>query len=134
MTTILNETTIETPNSLRRLYALTDAERFPAAHQLDEGQERPATLFYADFKVAEAFGAKAVRDTMRNCGDLRKRDWKEVVELIAVLNNLGREAHLRGDKPLADYYFRHYQFVDAVAKERIAGDEEKANYLFRITD
>lgn len=127
-----NITTIRISNPFAHYYELSDAERFPAAHETSEG--RPETLFWADFKVAEAFGMRAVRDTFANCGDLNTRDWKETVELVAVLNHLGWEAHQAGHLRLSDYYFAKYRTVDAVAKERIGEDSARAQYYFAVMD
>lgn len=68
-------------------YATSDKDRFPSFAQECEAA-RPSTCFYADLKVAEAFGVSAVKDTLVRCGDLHKRNPYEVTELYLVLNNL----------------------------------------------
>lgn len=97
-------------NNLQALYSLNDAERFPSFN--DDGK-RPSTLFYADFKVAEAFGFKSVRDTMERCGDLKMRDPAEVTELYFVLNHLIWNAHECGNSELQSYYQAAYDRISA---------------------
>ena len=74
------------------LYSLSDRERFPAFGFEEVNADRPSTLFYADFKTAIPFGISAVYEPWRNCGDLTKRDPKEVTELFVVVNHLLGEA------------------------------------------
>lgn len=38
-----------------QLYAINDAQRFPSFSGEPSEEDRPSTLFYADFKVAEPF-------------------------------------------------------------------------------
>ena len=120
--------------NLAQLYALNDKQRFPSFGFAGNpsGEERPSTLFYADFKVAEAFGLDAVRETFQNCGDLNRRDWKEVAELAVVLNYLLWDAHDRGDKSLEKLYTEYWHKVNSICSAWT--DEARAEYYFRLTD
>ena len=97
-------------SNLQSLYAINDAERFPSFG--DDGK-RPSTLFYADFKVAEAFGFESVCETMERCGDLKTRNPAGVTELYVVLNHLIWEANERGNTELQNYYQAAYDRIDA---------------------
>lgn len=119
--------------NIAQLYALNDAQRFPcyAGNPVRE-QDRPSTLFYADFKVADAFGLDAVRETFQNCGDLNRRDWKEVAELAVVLNHLLWDAYNAHNEPLARLYDGYWHTVNGICSSWT--DEERAEYYFRLTD
>lgn len=119
--------------TLQQLYAINDAQRFPSFGPTDA--PRASTLFYADFKVAEAFGTRALRDTYRNCGDLRTRDPKEVTELAVVANHLMWEAHDHGNDTLLKFYREIWDECNAAAY----GDDStwtKAyrRHFFQVTD
>ena len=64
-----------------------DKEIFPAFHE-DAQEWRESTTFYGDFKIAEAFGEKAVKDTFSRAFSNWKNDAKYIVELCAVANHL----------------------------------------------
>ena len=125
--------------TLSQLYAINDAQRFPCAHEV----ARPSTLFYADFKVAEAFGIKATYETFRNCGDLTSRDPKEVTELYVALNHLLFEANARNEelkakglfsprtKKLENYYLRRQEDVKKIT---YTWSEEDRQHFFLVTD
>ena len=115
-----------------QFYALNDAQRFPSFSGEPSEADRPSTLFYADFKVAEAYGIKAVKDTFKNCGDLTKRDWKEVAELSVVLNHLLWEAYYAKNEPLAKLYDKLWREVDGLCHSWT--DEDRATYYFNLTD
>lgn len=112
------------------LYALNDAQRFPSFGMPED--KRPSTLFYADFKVAEARGEEAIKDTYKNCGDLTKRDWKEVAELSLVLNHLLWEAYHAGKEELSKLYDKLWKEVHGFCLTW--EDEELATYYFDLTD
>lgn len=118
--------------NLAQLYALNDKQRFPAYNGTPSEDERPSTLFWADFKVAEAFGLEAVRETFVNCGDLNRRDWKEVAELSVVLNHLLWDAHQNSNESLARTYDRLWRIVHNICSAWT--DEERVSYYFRLTD
>lgn len=115
-----------------QLYAINDAQRFPSFSGEPSEEDRPSTLFYADFKVAEPFGEKAVKDTFKNCGDLTKRDWKEVAELSVVLNHLLWEAFYAKNEPLAKLYDKLWREVNGLCHSWT--DEERVSYYFHLTD
>lgn len=117
---------------LAQLYALSDKQRFPAFGGTPSEADRPSTLFWADFKVAEAFGEKAIRETFQNCGDLNRRDWKEVAELAVVLNHLLWDAHNAHNEPLARLYDGYWRAVNGICSSWM--DEERTSYYFQLTD
>lgn len=121
------------------IYGLNDAQRFPCSHVVD----RPSTLFYADFKVAERFGIAAVWDTFRRCGDLKERDTKEVTELYVVLNHLEWEAHDKNEELKANGKYSpclikaepFYSRKQGEIRRLVDGwsDENKVHF-FKVTD
>lgn len=143
----LKTTTFKLPESLTRLYALSDAERFPAS-QLADGLERASSLYYADFKVAIPFGMPSVRDTFSRCY-YKTAGYKMVTELAVVLNRLGWEYYDKGNmlkanpppadkekiekavkksEELAAYFFERFNEVNDWASENLKGDEAKHYY------
>ena len=124
-------TKINIPADLQALYALSDAERFPAS-QPAEGLKRPSTLFYADFKVAVPFGMDAVRDTWNRC-QFKNRNYKVLTELAGVLNHLGWEYYNNPKyKDLSDFFFNRYEEVYAWAGENLK--DEEARHFFAVLD
>lgn len=123
--------------TLNQLYALSD--RFPA-YYYDEN--RPSTVFYADLKVAMAFGIRAVWDTLKRCGDLTKRDPYEVTELYVVLNHLLWEiAAAFGNEPPTPEYKVHKIYTAFEKKYNAIKDEivptwtdEQREHFFRVID
>lgn len=127
--------TIQIPASLASLYALTDAERFPAA-QLGEGLERASSLFYADFMVAIPFGTPALEDTF-NRTFYKTAGFKMVTELAVVMNHMGwqfysyAESAKRNERPadvqkydkLSRWFFDRYNEVNDWAYGNLKEDE-----------
>jgi len=111
-----------------QLYALNDAQRFPSFSGTPSEADRPSTLFYADFKVAEPFGEKAIRETFQNCGDLTKRD----AELSVVLNHLLWEAYNNGREKIARLYDELWRKVHGLCRSWT--EEERVSYYFELTD
>lgn len=124
---------------MNRLYALSDRERFPAFHYSDN---RPSTLFYADLKVAMAFGIRAVWDTLKNCGDLTRRNPYEVTELYVVLNHLMCEIAAKFEGKMPPPTYKVHKMFKAFAKmfnrirdEIVTGwTEEQQAHFFRVID
>lgn len=121
------------------LYSKSDRERFPSFHQVEN---RPSTLFYADLKVAMAFGIRAVWDTLKNCGDLTKRDPKEVTELYVVLNHLMWEiaGHFGNAVPPPTYKIHKVYKAFEKAFNKIGTEiaptwsDEDREHFFLVTD
>lgn len=121
------------------LYALSDRERFPAFHY--DGN-RPSTLFYADLKVAQAFGIRAVWDTLKRCGDLTERNPYEVTELYVVLNHLMCEiAAAFGNQPPSPDYKIHKIYKAYEKKYNLIYEEivptwtdEQREHFYKVID
>lgn len=114
-------------------YGISDAKRFPAFYS-EVNAERPDTTFYADFKVAEPYGLKAVRGTYRRIG-VKSRDWKEQVELAVVLNHLLWEEYERHpDSPTELYNFYTEKYYGLMAMFNRWTDEQKLEYKFKVLD
>lgn len=115
--------------ALQALYSLNDAQRFPSF--ADDGK-RPSTLFYADFKVAEAFGLNAIKETMERCGNLATRAPAEVTELYIVLNHLIWDAYERGNTELRSVYQIVYDRIDGEIVP--AWSDADRSRFYQITD
>ena len=127
-------------DTLRRLYSLTDAERFPAS-QMADGLERENTLYYADFSVAIPFGMEAVIDTFERT-HYKHMGYKYVTELALVMNHLGWQIY--GAIPsapeeskealtaLSTWFFARYQEVASWAHQNLTDDE--LSFFVRILD
>lgn len=121
------------------LYSLSDRERFPA---FNYEENRPSTLFYADLKVAQAFGIRSVWDTLKRCGDLKKRDPYEVTELYVALNHLMWEiASAFGNQPPSPNYkvykiYRAYEKTYNLIYETIVPTwtEEQKAHFYKVID
>lgn len=119
---------IPVPEALARLYAHSDRERFPASMPTD--RERESTLYYADFKTAEAFGLDAVRDTLRNCGPLEQLPPLYATELATVANHLLWECY-QTNPELADIYRKIWDTISDLAR---TWDEADALHFWQVTD
>ena len=128
--------------TLMGLYIPNDKQRFPAFYPECE-EKRPSTLFYADFKVAERFGMRAVFETMGRCGmgGIDKDKWREglnerytpaqITELYVVLNHLIWEAYEKGLSRLQEYYQLRYDFIRELSSD---WTEEEREHFFKVTD
>lgn len=134
-------TEIKLPAGFANLYALSDAERFPAS-QLAEGLERESTLFWADFSVADCFGISAIEDTFKRCY-FKTSGYKVVTELAVVLNHkiwqwYGRaeeetdEGKKKYCEKVQDLYNGYYEQVCAWVDANLKGDE--ATFFWRVMD
>lgn len=112
-----------------RAYAHNDKEHFPCMNGADDN-ERPSSLFYADFSVADCWGASAVIDTYNRAQEW-KNDVKMFTELVIVLNHKIWEYYQNNDK-LARLYDRLWREASEYACENFKGDDAK--YYYTITD
>lgn len=93
---------------------------------------KPITTFYEDFSIADAFGAKAVRDTYRNGLETAKfMGYKELTEFVMALNWKIWE-HYEDNLPLARLYDELWRKADLYATENLKGEE--LEYFYRTTD
>lgn len=90
-------------------YAQNSKEQFPSYDEATQ-EKRVGTTFYADFKVAEAFGKSAVNDTWRRAWNGWKDDCKYCVELCVVTNHLCWEHH-GGNEDLSKWYADKYHYL-----------------------
>lgn len=124
----MNEVKIQIPGELSRLYSLSDAERFPSFQETK--QERPSTLFYADIKVAERFGLRAVRETLRDC-HIEQRGASVLTELYIAINHLIWEAYDRGNEELQEIYQNMYEKIYEMSDSWTKAERE---HFFLVTD
>ena len=128
---------------IQKLYALSDRERFPSCASGEYETKRPSSLYFADFKVAEAYGLSAVEDTMKRCGDLTKLDPKMATELYMVVNHLmisiyqrvGEKEIVKGETGPAKIYRLYDRVFNRIRDEIVpAWSDEDREYFWAITD
>lgn len=100
-----------------------DKDLFQCFHD-DAQDQRESTTFYNDFKIAERFGLKAVKDTYKRAYKSWKNSIKYLVELAAVSNHLGWEHHNNKDSELSEFYFECFNTIN---DEVYACDDEGNN-------
>lgn len=136
--------TIKVSDWLHNLYAINDAERFPAS-QLADGLERESTLFWADFCVAERFGIGEIRQSLINC-NFKSRSYRVLTELAVVLNHKIWEWHEKTERAAADgkpflaqyckfvggMYNDYYEKVLAWVNDNLK--DEDASFFWRVMD
>lgn len=119
--------------------AIPDRDRFPSFN--DDGK-RPSTLFYMDLEIAQRFGLRATLETLRDCGDLTKRDPYEVTELYMALSYLMNGIAARHENtipPAKSYMGKMYSAYEKVYR-RIDDEivpqwtDEAQTHFYRITD
>ena len=104
--------TMQINNSFARFYTLTDKERFPSFDPDAQGK-REETIFYGDFKTAEAFvknGSEpdALEDTWNRAWQEWRNNAAYVTELCVVMNHLCWENE--SDVKLCKWYADKYHY------------------------
>lgn len=89
------------------------------------------TTFFQDFSIADAFGARAIKDTYERGLEYAKTDYKVLTEFVMVLNWKIWE-HYEDNEAIAMVYNDLWQKADAFAIDYLKGDE--LSYFFRTTD
>jgi len=90
------------------------------------------TTFRQDFTIADAFGAKAVRDTYRRAFSEWKDNVVYLTELVMVLNHKIWEHYEAGRHDLAGVYNELWEQADHYACSHLTGDD--LSYFYRVTD
>lgn len=94
---------------------------------------KPITTLYEDFSIADAFGAAAVKDTYTRALQFAKDSgYKELTELVLVLNWKIWEHYNQKEEKLAGLYDKLWKQVDEYAMNNLKEDE--LSYYFSTTD
>lgn len=89
------------------------------------------TTYRQDFNIADKFGMKAVVDTY-NKSIKNENNYKELTELVMVLNHKIWEHHENEDFELAKVYDKLWRTADEFAIQRLKGEE--LSYYYRTLD
>ncbi|MCC8037910.1 MAG: hypothetical protein LIP02_07240 [Bacteroidales bacterium] len=81
------------------------------------------TTFWGDFHIADAFGAKAVRDTYRRAMAYAKTDYKAMTELVLVLNHRIWFHYGRGDQKMTALYDELWRKAQSWGRTHLKGEE-----------
>lgn len=98
----------------------------------EETGYKPLTTLYEDFGIAEAFGEKAIKDTLKQALDFVKGDYKQKTELVMVLNHKSWEHYYRGNIALSKIYSDLYYKYDNECLNKFKG--EALDYYLTTTD
>lgn len=95
-------------------------------------EERPDTTFPQDFRIAEVFGALAMKDTFKRCFDEWKGNIKYMTELTIVTNNLMWDRYNSGSIALSKLYESFWKRCDEWCCTNFKGDD--LEYFLAVTD
>lgn len=102
----------------------------------EETGYKPFTTFWQDFSIADTYGLQAIQDTFNRAFDEWKEDYKDLTELVLVLNHkicyhyVENGTDEENDK--AYLYNKLWNEANDYALENLQG--EQADYFYRITD
>ena len=89
------------------------------------------TTFFTDFSIADNFGEKAIKDTYKKTFDQYKDQYKELTELVMVLNWKIWQWHNK-NKDYAKLYDELWTKADRYACNHLKGEE--LSYFYKTTD
>ena len=95
-------------------------------------EEKFTTTFWQDFRIADAFGISAVKDTYKRAFKHWKNDYRYLTDLVMVLNHSCWFWYDKGNEELSQLYSDLYYEADAYALENLKDDE--LSYFFKVTD
>lgn len=114
---------------LLSVYGTTTAAAAAAA---TAAQNKFSTTFYADFTIADHFGASAVRDTFNRAFKEWKSDYRYLTDLALVLNRKLWDHYTAGHVTLSRLYNDLWEKAQDYAYKHLKGEE--LDYFFRMTD
>lgn len=94
------------------------------------GYKQITTLFQ-DFSIADNFGISAIKDTYKRAFAQYKKQYKELTELVMVLNWKIWQ-HCETNEEVAKVYNELWEKADGYACDHLKGDE--LSYFYRTTD
>lgn len=93
---------------------------------------RPSTTFHLDFRIAEAFGIEAVKDTFNRAFQEWRTNYLYLTEFVIVLNHRCWMHYDRGNHELSKLYADYYHQAHDWACENLKGEEFE--HYFSVTD
>ena len=100
------------------------------AVKLSNGYEM-TTTFFEDFRIAEAFGLDAVKETFNNAFKNWQFNHVYITELAIVMSNYSI-AHYDNNKELSDLYTKLYYEVDQYCMDNLKNSA--LEFYLRTTD
>lgn len=100
--------------------------------QIRKVMERPSTTFHLDFRIAEAFGIEAVKDTFNRAFQEWRTNYLYLTEFVIVLNHRCWMHYDIGNHELSKLYADYYHQVHDWACENLKGEEFE--HYFSVTD
>ena len=100
--------------------------------QINKVMERPSTTFHLDFRIAEAFGIEAVKDTYNRAFAEWKNNYLYLTELVIVLNHRCWMHYEKNNIELSSLYADLYYKTHDWACEHLKGKEFE--HYFEVTD
>ena len=91
-----------------------------------------ATTFWRDFRIADAFGVSAIKDTYKRAFKEWKSDYRYLTDLVMVLNYSCWYWYDNGNQELSDIYSDLYYKTHDYALDHLKGDELR--YYLETTD
>ncbi len=92
----------------------------------------PHTTFFSDFTIADAYGAKAIKETYERVFKEWKSNTQYITELAMVLNHKCWYFHDDGNDEYSLLYGELWGKVDNWCLENLKGDD--LSYYFETTD
>ena len=100
--------------------------------QIHKVMERPSTTFHLDFRIAEAFGIEAVKDTYNRAFAEWKNNYLYLTEFVIVLNHRCWMHYEKNNIELSSLYADLYYKTHDWACEHLKGKE--LEHYFSVTD
>lgn len=100
--------------------------------QIKKTMERPSTTFHLDFRIAEAFGIEAVKDTFDRAFKEWRTNYLYLTEFVIVLNHRCWMHYDRGNHELSKLYADYYYEAREYALDNLKGEEFE--HFFDVTD
>ena len=95
-------------------------------------EEKFSTTFWSDFRIADAFGVSAIKDTYKRAFEEWKNDYRYLTDLVMVLNHSCWFWYDNENEELSQLYSDLYYQTHDYALENLKGEE--LSYYFRVTD
>ena len=94
--------------------------------------EEFTTTFWQDFRIADAFGVDAVKDTYKRAFKEWKKDYRYLTDLVIALNHSCWYWYENGNHELSELYSDLYYEAHDYACKHLKGAEMR--YYFEKTD
>lgn len=99
---------------------------------MEQEEQEFETTFWADFSIADRFGASAVRDTFNRAFQEWRDDYRYLTDLVMVLNHKIWQHYEQKNAVLQGVYDDLYWQAVKYAEDNLKGDE--LSYYYRMTD